>query len=295
MSIANTTPEKSLNEKISFTADGIAYVRTFTDIPFSKEIFEAMERLTGPLDPAQKARLMSYPPILPYFESRYKMTDQVIRENGFEQILELAGGLSPRGIIMLRDDHDRSACYVELDLPDKADLKAKVLEAIHEPPTLVFPSVILEKGNVADETDFERACRHFDGRSVAVICEGLLRYMSWPDKHALASNVARLLQRSGGVWVTPDIELLDQVNSSPVVSKRYDEWAKIMGADIRPFLFKDLDHAFVFFEDHGFKVECRNHLDIVDKLVSPARLGLDPDTVKEELSKRSTFVLTPRK
>ncbi len=234
----------------------MAYIRAaFTDIPFSARIWDILMAQQGPLRPNDKDRVDSWPVIVPYFETRYKMTDVVIKERGITQVLELAAGMSPRGLIWSMNEDNGN--YVELDLPGNSALKANVLKQIVDAKATWPSNLILEQGTASDEKDFDRACQHFNCMPVAVTCEGLLRYISWPDKVAIARNVARLLAKNGGIWITPDIELLCDVNASPIMSDRYASWAKERGFDVRPFLFKDLSHAYGFFEELGFKVEMR--------------------------------------
>src|ERR1041385_1494837 len=85
-------------EKISPTAWGVAFRRTFTDIPLSKEIFEALEEIrkkdSHQTEDFQRTSLTD---LAPYFEARYKMINHLLEQTGQTQVLELAAGMSPRG------------------------------------------------------------------------------------------------------------------------------------------------------------------------------------------------------
>ncbi len=289
--------QTSLNEKISFTADGVAYRRAeYTDIPFSKEIFEIMEKICGPFDPEEKAKADGMKIVIPLFEARYILTDELLRESGVDRVLELASGLSPRGFIWTKD---RTVRFVELDLPEKMATKRRILAELHSRTGIGYnQNHILEEGDLNDTFTFEQAINDLDmegsdPRPVGIVCEGLLRYMNWPDKEKLARNINRALKYSmGGVWITPDIELLSDADATPESRARYDMMAAKWGFDVRPFLFKDFDYAVSFFQGFGFKVAQHCHAGMAERLVSPVRAGLTIEDVRADLAKRFTFVMT---
>lgn len=289
--------QPSLNEKISFTADGVAYRRAaYTDIPFSKEIFEIMEKICGPFNPEEKAKADGMKNVIPIFESRYLLTDGLLRGSGVDRVLELASGLSPRGFAWTRDHTIR---FVELDLPGKMVVKRRILAELHRCTGILDrQNHILEEGDLNDTFTFDQAMNDLDTESsdpkpVGIVCEGLLRYMNWPDKEKLAMNINRAIRYSmGGVWITPDIEFLSDANATPESRARYDMMAEKWGFDVRPFLFKDFDHAVGFFKGFGFKVAQHCHAGMAERLVSPARAGLTIKEVRAELAKRFTFVMS---
>ena len=281
----------SFNEKISFTADGVAYRRTFTGIPYSNQIFHFLENNGGMMDPKEKARADAMPGIIPLFESRYLITDQEPEKSGISQVIELASGLSPRGFTWA---HNPMFEYVEVDLPDKMSMKRKVVSELHrQQGTSHYSNLHLLDGNVIDQESWAGAVINFERAPIFVICEGLLRYVNWPDKEKLSELVQRTLsEHGGGTWVTPDIELLSDVNATAESRARYDMMAREWGFDVRPNLFEDIDHARRFFESFGFKIELRPHLDVVDQLVSPKRLSLADDVVQKTLGRFVTFVMS---
>lgn len=283
------TKQTSFNEKISFTADGVAYRRTFTDIPYCREIFTIMEEICGPLSPREKQRADEHKAIIPFFEARYLLTDREIKKSGVTQVMELASGLSPRGLIMTENP---AITYVELDLPEKMEFKREVIRKLHRNRPAESSNLILEDGNAVDVRDFAFAEMKLRVGPVAVVCEGLLRYLNWEDKEELANNVKGALGIHGGVWITSDIELLSEVESSPEKKARYDKITREWGLDVRPNLFRDIKHAISFFEGFGFKVAQHSTAEVSDSLTCPKRLGLSDESVRVELSKHSAFVLS---
>ena len=103
--------------KSSFTANELVLRRAaFTDIPFSQEIAEILQ-VEGVLSALDNQRAA----ITAFFEARYWMTNRLPMKQGFRQVIELAAGFSPRGIDMTREP---AINFVEVDLPEKSDLKS---------------------------------------------------------------------------------------------------------------------------------------------------------------------------
>jgi O-methyltransferase involved in polyketide biosynthesis len=276
------------NERSSFTANALALRRTFTGIPLSQEIFDILqaEQL---LSPADIERAMSTLRMTPFFEARYVVTDQVIAERGLRQVFELAAGLSPRGAAMTVDP---GVNFLEADLAEKSALKKRLIEKLVAGGSIsARPNLHLLRGNVTGAATFRQAEALLREEPVAVVCEGLLRYVSFPDKEILGRHVHELLQKFGGVWITPDIEFSPTESAPPERQERYRRMAAA-GVDVRPNLFADKDHAVAFFENLGFAVTSIPLAQAAGRLVSPKRLNLGVDEVARALENRMTFVMT---
>ena len=94
--------QKHGNEKISPTAWTIAHRRIFTDIPYSKAIFNEIERLRR-LQGVDIPDELKSPEIAPQIEARYKLVSKLLAQNHVEQVLEIAAGFSPRGLDLTSD------------------------------------------------------------------------------------------------------------------------------------------------------------------------------------------------
>jgi len=273
----------SFGEKISFTADVVAFARTSTDIPLCPEIFDIAEKIGAPLDPKEKARTNEEPHIIPYMEARYKLTDRLLENSGYTQVIELASGLSPRGFIACDDPYVQ---YVEIDLPEKMFLKRKIVDELHRRQgTGRYSNLHLEEGNVINTNDMEATETYFSRDPVFIVCEGLLRYLSFADKEKLAKNVRRIMeQHPGSIWTTPDIHLLCDVENLTTTTR----W----GVDVKPNMFRDIHHAREFFRGFGFLIEERSLAEMFDRLVTPKRFNMDERDVRTALEKRTVFVMT---
>jgi O-methyltransferase involved in polyketide biosynthesis len=118
------------HERISPTAWLVAYQRTFSDIPFSNEIFHELHQIiqqtrTAPETDsveAPKASLMGL-----IWEARFKIVNHALKAHHADQILEIAAGFSPRGLNLAQD---ASLTYVELDLPGVIQDKQRIIETL---------------------------------------------------------------------------------------------------------------------------------------------------------------------
>lgn len=277
------------NEKSSYTADGLAYRRTFTDIPFSQEIYKILEE-DHPLSPEEKARAADRN-FVTFFEARYLMTDREIAKTGARQVLELASGLSPRGIALTADP---GFVFVEVDLPDKLALKLEVIDRLVTDGVIPRrPNLHSIASNVLDPNLFDRASSYFRPEPVAVVCEGLLRYLSVEDKIVLGKRIHEMLRRFGGAWITPDYEVRAEEMAIPGMRERYEDIARRTGVDVSANLFESGAAMIRCFENMGFAVERIPLADMMDELVSVKRLDLTRTEIETLLNIRSELVMRP--
>jgi O-methyltransferase involved in polyketide biosynthesis len=282
------TPRRDL---ISLTAWSVAERRTFTDIPLAPEIFAEIEAMLGASGGPTLPRLRADDEHTPYFEARYKLTNRLLADMGIRQVLELAAGFSPRGIVLTADPSLR---YVELDLGDVAARKRAMLRRLVDRGIVGARSNLhIEEGNVVEDGTLSRASRHFAEAPVAVINEGLLRYLGFPEKEAIARNVRDLLARFGGVWITPDIRHLGSQQGEPAASAQ--RLARLTGQPAERTLFRDEAHAQAFFEGLGFAIERHPLSEAAPLLVSPQRLRLSAEVVERAIGWRTAFVMRPRR
>ena len=269
--------------RVSQTALIPAYGRgEFTDIPFAKETlaFLRARALTPDGGPWSERAAQNY---APFFEARFKSVNHILESRGAIQVLELAAGLSPRGMDFAR----RGIVYVEADLADSSEFKREVVTAICGQ---IPAKLHLCAASVIDSIEFAASCTVFSDGPVAVVNEGLLRYLTFAEKRHLCANVRELLVSHGGFWITPDIHLRHWAQGHRRVASRQRETEQL-GRDLDPNYFDDLNHAQTFFEECGFTVDSRPLLEgIRDRVIS---LPMAPEDLLAELHDRRTFVLTP--
>jgi len=162
-------------EKISPTAKLVAYSRTFTDIPFAREIAiksnakQSFEEQTGDIRGS------------PIWEARYNVTDKIIKEHGITQVLEIAAGLSPRGLSMTRNS---DVVYVATDLPQILEEEKEIVQSILAQSNESRPNLHFQVVNALDMESLSKAVTFFKkDKSLAVITEGLLPYFSMEETY----------------------------------------------------------------------------------------------------------------
>jgi len=271
-------------EKISLTAKLTAYMRQFSDVPFAKEVAEAVgaraafdELLRAhQLDPDD---LLSYAPI---FEARYQSIAARLRASRSDQILELASGLSLRGLAMT--EAQPGLTYVETDLEaltaEKRALAARLRQQ-HQLPER--PGYLLRAANALAPGELWAAVATLDrARPLAIVSEGLLQYLAPAELEVVAANVRALLAAfaPGSFWLTSDFSFKDQV--APLSERQRRFRAVVSDATDRRMYdsaFADRAAFTAFLSRFGFSAQEVRQLDEIGTLTSPGALGLPASTV----------------
>lgn len=179
-------------EEISPTAIVTSYPRTFTDIPYEKEIYNWLENHC-------KESTTLYKNLAPELEARYKQINKLLDESGINQVIEIAAGYSSRGLIYSQKGYN----YIEMDLEVVSKNKKDLLNTIKAD----IPSNLkIVTGNALRKDDFNK-CKEYlnENEPVAIINEGLLRYLTFEEKRIVAKNIYEILLRYGGIWITSDV------------------------------------------------------------------------------------------
>lgn len=138
----------------------------------------------------------------PGIEVRYRLGSLLTRQA--TQVLDIAAGLSPRGITCAVEHPDRT--YVELELPIISRLKRRVFESIagaeipRDPPANWHQV----EGSALDLSAREQAAHYFNpAKPLAITSEGLLHYLPHDQKAQVARNIAVLLRANPeSAWYT---------------------------------------------------------------------------------------------
>lgn len=283
-------------ERISPTAWMVARRRSFTDIPYAQEMFAALEQRRIERNEPDIPEELKTPELTPQFEARYKLVNRLLREVRPGQILEIASGLSPRG---LEFTELSDFTVVEVDLPGVMALKQEIVTRTLQAKGSGSgrPNLHLETGNVLKLDDLLRATEYLKkSKPLAVVNEGLLRYLNFNEKAAVAKNVRNILDRFGGTWITPDITLRKVMEREGDVAKGQNERVKqLTGIDIDKNRFENVDHAQVFFEELGFEVERHKFDEVRGELVSPERLNIPSEEADATIAHAWAFVMRPRR
>jgi O-methyltransferase involved in polyketide biosynthesis len=186
---------------ISPSARALLLVKAQTSVPYAREAAEllfgaeaiAKAREEAASNPATAGRQK-------HFELRARSIDEALAARGATRVLELAAGLSFRGLAMAQRE---GVVYVDSDLPELAATKADVVARLHPAPLAGVLRVCAL--NALDTDAFRAAVAEIPAGPLAIVHEGLLMYLSAEEKARLAANVRETLVARGGAWITADI------------------------------------------------------------------------------------------
>lgn len=286
--------------KISPTAKIPAYWRSFSDISYSKEISEAVdaEKTAKKMQGSRPEAMMACSPA--YFEIRYKAINYGLKKRGISNVMELACGLSPRGLEVVAG----GGIYVGTDLQNMFAESSPVILAIARRMGIQMGNLHLQPANVLQEKELEDAAVHFGDKAFAICNEGLLPYLTMEEKATMAQNLRNLLKNGRGCWITTDIafkEMREKLFSSlglgveKTVQKLMQDISKRTGSDIASNDFTDKVAAFKFYNDLGFIVE---EFPMYSEDYTLSTSSLIPDRLKETLihifTSARAWILTPK-
>jgi len=252
---------------VSPSARSLLLLKSQTTLPFAREAAvllwgeAAVDAARVQADAAQGAELKRR-----HFETRARSLDEALRDLGATRVLEIAAGLSFRGLAMAaRAD----VFYLDTDLPGIATTKAELVATLHPAPLAgalrVLPLDALDAGA------FRAAVAAMPPGPIAIVHEGLLMYLGDGEKAQLAASVREALRERGGAWVTADV-----YRRSATHLPRDERTQKFLDEHrVEENKFADFEAADAFFATNGF---------VVARKLVPAS---DPWPV------RATWVLTP--
>lgn len=192
------------------------------------------------------------------------------------QVLEIAAGLSPRGLRLLERYGPLGLRYIEADLPAMAERKHRTLaEAglLTDGHRVVAIDALCERGPTCLDAI---AAEHLDPTvGTAIITEGLLNYFDGPTRIALWQRLAGWLaaQPGGGVYLA-DLSLGRETLTHPVTqvfAQLLDRFASGVYLDL-----EDVDAARGALNAAGFD-QARLHLpgDFASQVALPHFAGRD--------------------
>ena len=283
-------------DKISPTSLMVAYARQFTDIPYCKELSELVnaevfvKQLETAVERFHGQKLSSPVETATLFEARYKGINKLIAEFSSTQIIELASGLLPRGMMMT----ESSNIFIESDLPAMINSKQQLVkQLIGNRPNLHFVPI----DAVSQPTQFPLNADYLDSQKpITVVCEGLLMYLTLAQKQQVFSNVRELLEIYGGVWITHDLTTKENLSHrwkiSPTWQKFEETVNKMTETSLTDTHFENFEHIQQFANEQGFQLQSYSLLDVFEQITCLQPLEIDADIAKSILADSSVFTLT---
>lgn len=286
-----TTSSDTNFDKISPTALLTAYARKFTNIPYTQEIAEltnAIATVEKLGDWEQTKAMIAFFAV--HTEGRYKAIEQVKTQFHSTQILELASGLLPRGTVL---SQQVEITFIESDLPAMIQQKQQLVQQlVGERSNLHFLEI-----DATRDLNSSRLYDYFQrDRSVTVLCEGLLMYLSFAEKQQVFANVREILQTFGGVWITPDLlvtkkEDIEKMRQDSAASQQMAKFERFVGRPLIENMFTDPDQVKQFIQEQGFQMEVFSTSEVLDQLECLSALEIDRNLAKEILKTIPVFAL----
>lgn len=281
-------------EKISPTAKFVAYLRTFSDIPFSKYISDVSdsENVFKNICGEYAETMIKFAPLL---EARFKVISAIIEQEKIKNVLEMASGVSPRGLIMSQDP---SVNYVEADLPNILAEKEEIVRDILDKTQQRRPNLYFAKTDVLKLEELQAATLPLNS-PIAVAHEGLLNYLTREEKMVVAKNIHQLLSQKNGIWITLDISTRPEMERILSQNEKMRNILSIISGiterNMETNAFKDEEDIQTFFRETGFEAEVRLQLGTIniDDLSSVHNLNLDKEQIVKLLATRKVFILHP--
>lgn len=181
-----------------------------------------------------------------HFELRARSIDTALEAAGSTRILELAAGLSFRGLDWASRRAD--VFYVDTDLPEMSAAKADLVRRMHPAP--LRGTLRVSPLDALDHAAFRAIVGLLPAGPVSIAQEGLLMYLDDAEKTALAGIVRETLLARGGVWITADVYV-----RSSVQPQRDERTTKFLEQHrVEEKKFEDFAAAAAFFEAQGFTV-----------------------------------------
>lgn len=254
---------------ISPSARALLLVKSQTTLPYARATAELLFGTEAVAKAGSDAA--ASPAILGrqrHFELRARSIDEALRMRNATRVLELAAGLSMRGLATAEQD---GMVYVDTDLPEMAATKAALITQLH--PATLGGELRVQALDALDATAFRAMVGTIPSGMLAIVHEGLLMYLSDEEKARLASHVRTALLERGGWWMTADVYV-----RGPTHVHRAAETQRFLDQHkVEENKFTSFAAAASFFEAQGFTV------------VAGVRSPEEPWPVRE------TWVLEPRR
>lgn len=252
---------------ISPSAHSLLVMRAQTGLPFARQAAELLLGADGVATAIARLTAIAGSDLrCAHFEARYRSIDTLLAESGATRVLEIAGGLSFRGLALAQR---APVVYLDTDLPAMAETKARIVAALDAGP--LVGDLRVQALDALDAEGFRAAIDELPPGALAIVNEGLLMYLDPDEKRRLAAHIRDALTARGGVWITADIYLRVASDGRIGMDDRLREF--LAAHKVEEQKFDSRAAAEAFFTEAGFAIQRR---------LSPA-----PDPVRE------SWVLAP--
>jgi O-methyltransferase involved in polyketide biosynthesis len=212
---------------------------------------EKYEPDTTSTDPAFWKRVV-------HFENRYWSIDQLLLSVPVTNMLELSSGFSLRGLATVKE---KEVEYIDTDLDDVINQKKELLKQLPGAGGICKGSLRLLSLNALDESRFNELVSLFPHGPLAIVNEGLLMYLSKPEKERLCGIIYKILKQRGGFWVTGDIYVKSTLER---FQDQSEDHLKLLVEQqrIEDNMFESFAEAETFFKNNGFEIDQEAVMDL---------------------------------
>ncbi len=235
---------------ISPSAKSLLLLKGYTNIPYAREtagLMQAGEIFELDFD----AKDFWFWIRVMHFEMRYWSIDQLLRQAGNRNILELSSGYSFRGLDLCAGN--ASIHYIDTDLPEVVETKKDMIAQLQLDKDLkgIFELLPL---NAMDGAAFDKVVSRFGTEPLSIVNEGLLMYLSMDEKAQLCRTIHAVLKARGGCWITADVYVKRSEEMRAEIPQTAGEKTFFEQHRIEANKFDNYDAARIFFESQGFEI-----------------------------------------
>lgn len=271
-------------ESIIPTALHTLYPLIYTDIPYSQEMFDELQKLGFPENLKNKTLAIE-------LEARYKLTDKLLAESKIDQVVELACGYTTRGLSLCQANSKMK--YYEVDLPKVVNTKTALLNRFATIPD----NLKLFAGNALDYDRLKQICDLFGTKKpIAIINQGLMRYLNFDEKRKLAQNIYKIISKNNGIWITCDVTPANWIKNQDKNMSNYNQsLSQVTDRNNPNWRFRDREHVTQFFDELGFDIEWHDFTEAKPLLTSPKALNVSDDEIDKYLKGAVEVVMRAKK
>jgi O-methyltransferase involved in polyketide biosynthesis len=235
---------------ISISARWLILLKGHTTIPFARAAAELLE-YPKEYVPDFKKKDYTFWASTMGLERRYRSIDQLLNDLPIKNIMELSSGYSFRGLEYARQ---KGVHFIDTDLPDLIAVKKEFVRSLKKEDSSSEGILEVLPLNVLDESSFREIISHFPLGEIAIINEGLLGYLTRPEKEKLCAIIHDILTERGGYWITADICLK---NKEQRLGLKYSDEIKEFNEqqDTEGKSFESVEEAEMFFKEMGFVID----------------------------------------
>lgn len=233
---------------ISPSAKSLLLMKGYTNIPYAKQTAALMK---GPeiFDLRFDEKDFWFWIRVMHFENRYWTIDQLLRQTGNINILELSSGYSFRGLDLCTKNEDIH--YIDTDLPEVVNNKQDMISQLQLDKEIKGKFELLPL-NAMDEQAFNDVIKKFEGAAFTIVNEGLLMYLDTEEKKRLCKIIRNVLPKES-FWITADVYVKRPENMRASLPQSKSEAAFFEKHNIEENKFESYDDAKAFFKEQGFE------------------------------------------